>query len=313
VSKTDVVVKELLFDSNIPEEVLNAKEFWQCSESLKPDNDYSKILRDYVHKLDPESRATSTSHVKPLPIALLLIYVSQLTTSYKIFSNVNIIEILSQLSVSANIDDIKLESKKSDWIRKWYNENFDIIIKRILKFTFVEHHKKYKDAAPNVLYGFSKLHDICLINDASKFNQLVLDAEVVNLVLSFVAKNKELIQSIDDIFLLDARLPLVYVSSRDQLSPSEYNMESISNDFEDILHRLRTTVDDDDKRSDILNKMKDALKKENVTRRNFTLDEDQALMMKFKEDSSRYAEQFNSSTTGCYRDEDSIKACSTVR
>ena len=49
VYSTDSVIRELLFNNKITINYLLDSKFWKCSESLKPDNVYSKIWWDFIN------------------------------------------------------------------------------------------------------------------------------------------------------------------------------------------------------------------------------------------------------------------------
>jgi len=266
-SQTSSVVNSLLFSSGITcdEADLIDPKFWKCAQTLDSSNKYSRIWCDYIGILGSNEKYVdpSSSDVKILQVGRIIPLVQNtLIPILKSFSRENIVEILAQLSTNSSIDECKLNNKKATWIKMWYEENFHNIIKRILKLTFLEHHKKYKDAVGELLFDFKQMHDICLINDASAYNELVLDAETINVVLKFVAGNKNLIINCDSIFSFEVPLPHIYVSSYDHLSTTEYCQENIAKRFDQFLNFIRNTVDDN-QRADFLSKMKDQLKSTN--------------------------------------------------
>ncbi len=149
--KNDIdCILTVLIDINVQENHLKNRAFYEYINkkmilSRTGAEEYKSFRKDWddcLIKLT-EMNGVEEKHLKDIKYEAIDIdfSVKQITEcldSYKIYTVYDIIELLqSLLANNLNIDEVIVHNKSKNWNKEWYSNNFNKMLLRILKYTFL--------------------------------------------------------------------------------------------------------------------------------------------------------------------------------
>jgi hypothetical protein len=132
---------------------------------------------------------------------------SNMPSQIEYFKNYRIPDIMdlltSLLKNDIDIDKTFVSSKLKSWNEAWYIENYNKILVRILRFTFMKDPSKYESIIGSNNEMCFQLHLACFLDEKYVFNK----AEQ-KIILEFVEAEQNMIKDYDDIFEFNKSVPI---------------------------------------------------------------------------------------------------------
>ena len=279
-------------------------ETWKmCYELLKARESEEEMNEDEEMKV-PDVRSYQSPQI-PGIIHSITKAVNESLPQWKIYQKAHVIEMLkSLLENDINIDKAIVNGKLKDWNISWYKDNFNNILLRILKHTYMSCIGKYE-----MINGFNndmkmELLSVCLMNN--KFQEFEFKKVHQSIILQFVKAEENMIKRYyDDIFDFNIPLPAYVQSTMDGFSiMDEFYLPEL---YQNMVEKI-PFIEDEEVVDQVLKCLQNAVLEYSRNKKNirFQSIEDEFLLS-YDGDMNILPQQFNQNfPNGFFRTKDSL-------